>query len=257
MGFDLYVFIYPDYNYSLFHKQGGKGLKIKKGITALLLCSAVALFSGGCSVTDFSADNLLRPPKAMGDEAEIEQLISKTANENYTLKYPKSGSYRSAIIMTDLNGDENNEAIAFYRSGDDTTQIHMLVMYSDKDEWKLSSDNITEAADVDSVDFADIDGSGTLEIFAGFTTYTPNINRLSCYSYKDGKTSEIQSGHSYSSFYTGDFDNDGYSEIMTLLLKKYGMRSMMITRFRFLYATLTLLQTRQSQESSTSTATDS
>lgn len=193
-------------------------MKIKKGITALLLCSAIALISGGCSVTDFSADNLLRPPKAMGDEAEIEQLISKTANENYTLKYPKSGSYRSAIIMTDLNGDENNEAIAFYRSGDDTTQIHMLVMYSDKDEWKLSSDNITEAADVDSVDFADIDGSGTLEIFAGFTTYTPNINRLSCYSYKDGKTSEIQSGHSYSSFYTGDFDNDGYSEIMTLLL---------------------------------------
>ena len=41
----------------------------------------------------------------MGDEAEIEKLISKTAGSNYTLKYPKSGSYRSAISMNDLNGN--------------------------------------------------------------------------------------------------------------------------------------------------------
>ncbi len=192
-------------------------MKLKTVITALL-CSAFVIGAGGCSITDFSAENLLRPPKAMGDEAEIEQLISETATGSYTLKYPKNGSYRSAIIMTDLNGDEEEEAVAFYRSVEDTAQIHMLVMYSDNGAWKLSSDNVTEATDIDSVDFADINGNGMLEIFAGFTTYTPNINYLACYSYNNGKTSEIHSGHSYSSFYSGDFDSDGNSEIMTLLL---------------------------------------
>lgn len=193
-------------------------MKLKAIISALLLGSVFIFSAGGCSITDFSADNLLRPPKAMGDEAEIEQLISETAKNGYTLKYPKNGNYRSAIIMADLNGDENKEAIAFFRSNDDTTKIHMLVMYSDKNSWKLSSDNITEATDIDSVDFADVDGNETPEIIVGYTTYTPNINRLCCYSYSKAKISEIQSGHNYSSFYSGDFDNDGNSEIMSLLL---------------------------------------
>lgn len=192
--------------------------KVKKSVLALL-CSCVLLFGlGGCSITDFSADSLLRPPKAMGDEAEIEQLISDAADGSYTLKYPKNGNYRSAIIMTDLNNDKKDEAIAFFRIADNTAQIHMLVMYTDNDKWKLSSDNVTDAPDIDSVDFADINGNGSLEILAGFTTYTQNINHLFCYSYNNGKTDEIQSGHNYSSFYSGDFDSDGNSEVMTLSL---------------------------------------
>ncbi len=193
-------------------------MKLKTLAASILLGAALIFSAGGCSITDFSTDSLLRPPKAMGDEAEIEQLISDTAESSYTLKYPKNGNYRSAIIMYDLNGDNKDEAVAFFRSSDDTTQIHMLIMYPSGEGWKLSSDNVTEAADIDSVDFADINGNGSLEIIAGYTTYTPNINRLSCYSYLDGKTSEIQSSHSYSSFYSSDFDSDGNSEIMTLLL---------------------------------------
>ena len=33
------------------------------------------------------------------------------------LKYPKTGEYRSAIILKDLNGDGEEEALAFYRIG--------------------------------------------------------------------------------------------------------------------------------------------
>ena len=54
-------------------------MKIKKLISALVLGSMLVGLSG-CNITDFSAENLLRPPKAVGDEAEIEQLIAKTAD---------------------------------------------------------------------------------------------------------------------------------------------------------------------------------
>ena len=47
-------------------------MKIKKLISALVLGSMLVGLSG-CNITDFSAENLLRPPKAVGDEAEIEQ----------------------------------------------------------------------------------------------------------------------------------------------------------------------------------------
>lgn len=51
-------------------------MKIKKLISAVLFGSMLLCMSG-CNISDFSADNLLRPPKAVGDEAEIEQLIAK------------------------------------------------------------------------------------------------------------------------------------------------------------------------------------
>lgn len=191
-------------------------MKAKKIISAVLTGVFFVSAASGCNITDNGADSLLRPPKTMGDEAEIEQLIAETAKKGYTLKYPKSGNYRSAIIMADLDGDKVNEAVAFYREGENVTGVHMLVMYSDDDEWRLSSDRITETTDIDCVDFADISGSGTLEIIVGYSTYTQNTNLLSCYSYSDGKTEEIKSGHKYSSFVCGDYDSDKKDEILTL-----------------------------------------
>lgn len=192
-------------------------MKLKK-VLAVFTFIAAATALCGCDIADFGTDNLLRPPKTMGNESAIEQLIADSTGNKYTLKYPKSGNNRSAITMTDLNGDGINEAIAFCREGDDTTRIHMLVMYSSNNEWLLSSDNITEASDVDCVDFADINGDGNLEIISGYSTYTTNINILSCHSYNNGETAEIKAEQNYSSFSCGDFNSDGNDEIIAMIL---------------------------------------
>lgn len=189
-----------------------------KTVFAAVLCGALLAGSGGCSVTDLSSEDMLRPPKTMGDEAEIEQLISKTAPKGYTLKYPKNGAYRSAIIMHDLNGDNVDESIAFFRDKDGVAGIHMLVMYEQNGKWSISDDFVTDTTDVDSVDFADINGNGSLEIVVGYATYTANLNFLSAYSFAKGKTGEIASGQTYSAFYCGNLDSSGKSKVITLTL---------------------------------------
>ncbi len=193
-------------------------MKLKAVAAIAVMSILLTVFASGCDLTDLSGDSILRPPKTMGDEAEIEQLIEDTADNSFTLKYPKSGNYRSAITMTDINGDETEEAIAFYQTKSNTTSIHMLVMYDSDGSWKLSSDLTTESTDVDSVDFADINGDGVLEILVGYATYTSNISNLSAYSYADGETSVININQRYSSFCCGDMNNDGTSEILTLTL---------------------------------------
>lgn len=193
-------------------------MKLKSIITATTLAVFTATMLGGCNIADLGTDTLLRPPKAMGNESAIEKTIASSTNDKYTLKYPRSGSYRSAITIIDLDGDGNDEAVAFCREGDNIKTIHMLVMFSDGDEWKLASDNATETTDIDCLDFADVNGDGKLEILAGYSTYTPSINRLSCYSYAEGQTEVISSGQSYSSFCCGDFNSDKDDEVITLLL---------------------------------------
>lgn len=186
----------------------------------ILLTAAVCLLFCGCNLTGIGEGNdLLRPPRTTGDEAEIENLISKTAPKGYTLKYPKSGTHRSAIVMEDLDGDDVEEAIAFFRDKDSVTGVHMLVMYKSRDEWRISSDFETETADVDCIEFADIDGDSSQEIMVGYATFTPNVNFLSCYRYSVGTTETLETGSpNYSAFYCGSLDNSGKSKIITLTL---------------------------------------
>ena len=189
-----------------------------KSVAAAALGAALLCCAGGCSITDIGKEDLLRPPKTMCDEAEIEALISKAAPNGYTLKYPKNGSYRSAIIMHDINGDNVNEAIAFFREKDSAAGVHMLMMCEIDGDWEVTGDFVTETADVDCVDFADINENDSQEIVVGYATYTSNVNFLSVYSYENGKTNAIDSGQNYSAFYCGNFDGSGKSNIITLSL---------------------------------------
>lgn len=75
-----------------------------------------------------------------------------------------------------------------------------------------------DATDVDCVDFCRCNGSGTLEILSGYTTYNSSINNLACHSYSNGKTNRLTVESSYSSFYCSDFDSDGVNEVMLLSL---------------------------------------
>ncbi|HBM97909.1 MAG TPA: hypothetical protein DD413_00645 [Ruminococcus sp.] len=193
-------------------------MTLKRALAGGFSAILSVLFLGGCNITDLGGESMLRPPMAMGSEAAIEQLIADSTHNKYILKYPKNGNNRSAITMADLNADKKNEAIAFCRENDETTKIHMLIMYEGDGQWQLANDYTIEASDVDSVDFADINADNNLEILVGFSTFTPNVSKLSCYSYSDGTTSEITSGELYSSFYCGDFNSDGDDEVITLLL---------------------------------------
>ena len=203
----------------LFRRKGVRCIKNLKFKKLLAFSSALCLLLCGCTMTGIGENELLRPPRTTGDEAEIENLISVSAPNGYTLKYPKSGNHRSAIVMTDLDGDEKDEAIAFFRDTDSVTGVHMLVMYKADDKWKISSDFETETADVDSVEFANLDGGDNMEILVGYATYTPNVNFLSCYSYINGTTQTIQTGSpNYSAFYCGSLDSSGKSKVITLSL---------------------------------------
>ncbi len=183
----------------------------------LLIPVTASLVLSGCTMS-LSSNTLIHPPKTVGNQAQIEQLIEKTAGGNYTLKYPKSGEYRSAIITIDLNNDQSDEAIAFYRTDDST---HMLVMYDSGDSWTVSYDYETSYSDVDCIDFTDYDFDGYLEFFTGFVTDTPDIKQLTVFDFDatTKETTHIDFSYPYSKFTTGNYDNDGANEAMLLTLK--------------------------------------
>ena len=113
-----------------------------------LICAllALCLFCSGCSVMDLDTQNLMSPPKATGDKADIQRVIEESAG-SYTFKYPQKGDYRSAVIMHDINGDGTDEAVAFYKSNtpDGVSDITVIFIDQISGEFKLETNAIATA----------------------------------------------------------------------------------------------------------------
>lgn len=191
---------------------------MKKKILSLLLAWVLGLSLTGCSSVGLAVDNLMHPPKAVGDKAEIQTLIDTVAGEGHTLKYPQSGSFRSAITMKDIDSDSIDEAIAFYLPVGDIATVHILVMDSIDGVWQTVGDFKSQSTSVESLNFCDLDGNGILEIATSWKTYDANVNQLSLYIYEENKVREISSEQTCSSVISADFTENSGEELLLLSL---------------------------------------
>ena len=185
-------------------------------IAVMLLCGCDAQFFGGDR-------QLMRPPYPAGEDRNIQEELTKSLG-SFTLKYPKSGSYRSAIVRTDLTGDGRNDALVFYRQ-DETKPISLALLSKDNGEWQFISKKEGEGGEIDRVLFGDINCDGRNEIIVGWTIYSSGLNIISAYSLQDNTLTAIDvkeysesKGANISVAYTDmqlfDFDNDGSDEII-------------------------------------------
>ena len=196
-------------------------------ISALAKWMAALLAVGflcGCDAQLFNGDRqLMRPPYPAGEEKIIQGELSKNLG-SFTLKYPKSGSYRSAILRADLTGDGKNDALVFYRQ-DESKPITLAILTQDNDKWQFVSKKEGEGGEIDRVMFGDVNCDGVNEIIVGWTIYSSGLNIISAYSlqddtltaidvkeYSESKESNISVAYTDMQIY--DFDNDGSDEII-------------------------------------------
>ena len=191
-------------------------MKIKKAIISALLCCALL---SGCSVVGIESSELMRPPKATADKAQIQSVIDEQAEDNYILKYPQRGQYRSAVIMRDMDGDGTSEAIAFYSNKNEgTPKTNLLIIAQKKGVWECVGKYSNQSTEVDQITFADLNADGTVELIAGWGAVGSSINQLTAYSFDSTATREIQINQTYASFAAGDFTGDGSDELILLTL---------------------------------------
>ena len=84
-------------------------MKLQRLFAAAL--AAAALLSG-CTSLSLNDPDILAPPKAGGNRAQVQNMIEKDAKGSYTLIYPEAGEFKSGIIQHDINGDDIEEAVA-------------------------------------------------------------------------------------------------------------------------------------------------
>ena len=195
-------------------------MRLKLIVSVLLI---IAMFTGCSSLKDDNTD-LIRPPKATGDKAGIQELIELQAGGKYTFKYPQSGDYRSAITMKDLDGDGSDEAIALFRPAADQSTtgaqggINIMIMKEISDTWTSIGSFISNNAEVNRIQFADINGDGVLETLVGLNNYASTANQLIVYYFKGNEIEQLIMNQTYNEIIVDDFTGNGLDDVLLLSL---------------------------------------
>lgn len=183
-------------------------------LLCLLLCLAAALSLSGCSLTGFDIQGLMSPPKANEDQQQIYELM-KDESGDVDFYYPKDGEYRSAVIMRDLTGNGQEEALGF--SGGPDGGITARFFRKTGGSWSQVSSYKNSASQVDRVLFGDLTGNGQEDVVVGWGSPQSKTATLAVYSFQDNGdwVAEYADGYSYSEMMLTDFDADGVMEIFT------------------------------------------
>lgn len=192
-------------------------MKKLKAFAALM----AALTLSACS-TGFSVDNLLMPPKLDEQQNEIYQALISSTGSGISLKYPKSGDYRSAFVVRNIDGEEGDEAMVFYASdsvqtGESGLRMKVLDQYDGK--WQAVYDIACMGSEVESLSFTSIGEGENIDIVVRYSMLNQTEKAFSVLSYSDGIVNELYNSF-YSSLEVMDLNVDGYNELITIVPDK-------------------------------------
>ena len=192
-------------------------------IAGLCFLCAVCFLLSGCSALSFDVRSQLVPPTATGDEQQIQTALERYLSEEYgtaqaeqyKLKYPMEGAYRTAFIVQDMDMDGDDEALAFYTIDSDTEFIHLNYLRKLGTEWESMGDWESESTHVLEVRFGDMNGDGKQELLVGFELSSTRDSQLSLFQLSKLSMTVLGS-YLYTDFYLGSVSSDDWQDLLLL-----------------------------------------
>lgn len=189
-------------------------------IRSFLMCAA-ALLLCGCSM-NVAVENLLTPPKLTDEQTQIYRALINSVGSDVKLKYPKSGDFRSAFVLYNIDDEPGDEALVFYenksvQSGESSLRLKIL----DKNDgaWSAVYDLACVGSEVESISFADIGDTDTVEIIVRYTMLNQTEKSFSVLNYIGGIPVELYAS-SYSCLEVMDLNSDGVDELVSVVTDK-------------------------------------
>ena len=181
-------------------------MKAKALFMAAALCLLLTLTS--CTTNfESNAENLMRPPQGTGEQAAIREAVQRSVGDNITWKFPKSGDYRSAFILYDIDKDGEDEAFVFYQQNYEAQSgriIRICVLSRDEDRnWKVVWDKAGVGVEVEFVAFENITGTNAYDnMVVGYREMSSN-KVLTIYEYGQQLENVYEGNYSLVEFIEG------------------------------------------------------
>ncbi len=133
-------------------------------VSSIMICLLILLSS--CKSSDFikPVDTLLSPPLYHEEYESLVNAFREKVNKKAVFCSPRSGEYTSAIIIEDLDGDDENEALIFYKDEIESSVAKLHYFNIVDGEWVSRSDLSGYGNEVEKILISDMDGDGNSEL---------------------------------------------------------------------------------------------
>lgn len=183
---------------------------MKKIGIVTLLCAVLLL--SGCFLEP--AESLYAIPARSEDYYNLQAAVEAAMPDGAVYCAPVAGENQQPVQMADIDGDEQDEAIAYWKSDGD---LPLTVGVFDKrgESYELIAKADGAGSAFDHVQYVEIDGYPGSEIVVGRQISDQVTQILYVYSLENDVLTEIMSAN-YSEFITTDLDANGLSDVVLL-----------------------------------------
>jgi hypothetical protein len=183
----------------------------------VLLFTALALLLTGCSFK--SPEELYTLPQPSEEYESLQRSLAALLDSGYEYAAPVSGSNAQSVQLKDLDGDGEDEAIAFLRdSAGENHPMKICIFRCDEDgNYDLWAKVEGDGDGFNSVSYCQLNGTDTLELVVGWRI-SSTVYTLSAYSIENGNVTELMTIPSYQRYTVRDMDQDNQAEIVVIQL---------------------------------------
>ena len=188
---------------------------MKKNIKNFICLILTLIICSSCSPIQLTIENLITAPKLTGEFEEINKDLKSFAGENITLKYPKSGEFRSPFIMYDIDGDNQKEAIVFYVDNNEN-DIRFNVLDKVNDSWINVFSTIGPGVDVEKILISNILDTKNDQIIVNWIKPNKIERSLEIYNYENDDFKCIYNKDYLTDVFLFDIDDDSKDELIII-----------------------------------------
>lgn len=181
------------------------GLGLMAGMLALLTC--------GCGFA-FSPEDLYSLPALPAEYTELNNCINQIIDSGAEYAAPVSGTNIQPVQMKDLDGDGQQEAVAFFRNSADEKPLKICIFTADGDTYQQTAVIEGSGTSIYSIEYNDLDNDGRQELIVGWRVST-DAQALTVYSLRTGQPEELMRTN-YVKYAVTDLDQDDLQELVVL-----------------------------------------
>lgn len=182
----------------------------KKLALCLLLCAVCMLTACGF---DSSVEELFTLPQVPVEYTGLSGQIDELVAQGYEYSSPTGGRNIQSVQMVDLDGDGEQEAVAFFRKSGAIKPLKIFVFRPCEENYEKLCTIESSGTGVDSVYYQDLNGDGRKELLVGWRIST-DLQTVEAYDITEEPVKLLSSA--YTRYHLLDLDGDGLSNLTVL-----------------------------------------
>lgn len=197
---------------------------MRGGIKTILLAglmTAAVLVLSGCSKLKVSFDpqDLYALPTLPAKYTELNLLIGDILAGGAEYAAPISGTNTQPVQLVDLDGDGQEEAVAFFRNSNEEKPLKIYIFTAAEDSYRQTDVIEGSGTSIYSVVYEDLDSDGRMEILVGWKTTDLQVLEVYSLPYNGA---EVLVRSSYVKYATMDLNQDRMQELVVIRTNEEG-----------------------------------